>query len=233
MTNWHEIWNKRVIPSHDQPTDISLQDLLIADGFDSGAGTLNSLEAWGKYIGFISGKISLAPQDSIFEIGCGSGAFLYLWYKEGHEVGGIDYSRNLVSLARVVLKGMDLRVMDAISVSTDEKYDIVLSNGVFHYFRDYIYAEKVIERMILKAKKSIAILEVPDLAKKDESETARRGALPCGEYDKKYEGLPHLYYQKEWFNEISRKYGCRIEIFEQNIDGYINSPFRFNIVMKK
>jgi trans-aconitate methyltransferase len=233
MTDWHEIWNKREIPSPDQQKDINLQDLLLADGFDTGAGTLNSLESWEQYIASISNKIGLAPKDSIFEIGCGSGAFLYLWYKEGHMVGGIDYSQNLVSLARRVLKGMDLRVMDAISVPTDEKYDIVLSNGVFHYFRDYSYAEGVIERMIRKARKTIAILEVPDLAKKDESETARRGALPCGEYDKKYEGLSHLYYQKDWFDEICRKYGCRIEIFDQNIDGYVNSPFRFNIVMKK
>jgi ubiquinone/menaquinone biosynthesis C-methylase UbiE len=233
MTDWHEIWNKRVPASPDQPTSVTLQDLLNADGFDTGAGTLNSLDTWEKYIAFISGKLGLTPKDSIFEIGCGSGAFLFLWYKEGHKVGGIDYSENLVSLARDVLRGMDLRVMDAISVPTEAKYDIVVSNGVFHYFGDYSYAERVIERMILKAGKTIAILEVPDLAKKDESEIARRGALPPGEYDKKYKGLPHLYYQKEWFDEISRKYGCRIEIFDQNIEGYVNSRFRFNVVMKK
>jgi ubiquinone/menaquinone biosynthesis C-methylase UbiE len=232
MTDWHEIWNKRSITPLDQSKDISLQDLIRADGFDSGAGKVNS-EDWIDYIRFISQKIDLAPGDSLFEIGCGSGAFLYIWHMEGHRVGGIDYSENLVSVARQVMKGMSFGVSEAIEVDTEEKYDIVLSNGVFFYFKDYSYAKKVLERMILKARKTIAILEIPDLAKKEESESARRAALPKGEYDKKYEGLSHLYFEKGWFTRFSDKYGYDTEIFDQNIKGYGNSQFRFNVVMKK
>jgi cyclopropane fatty-acyl-phospholipid synthase-like methyltransferase len=233
MTDWHEIWNKRIIPGPDQSEDIGLQDLLTADGFDTGAGKLDSLENWEHYIRFISRKIDLAPEDSIFEIGCGSGAFLYLWFEQGHRVGGIDYSENLVTLANQVMKGMNFRVSEASRVDTDEKFDVIVSNGVFHYFRNYAYAKKVIERMMAKAKKTVAILEIPDLAMKEESEMARRAALPEGEYDKKYEGLDHLYYEREWFTRFADNYGYKIEIFDQDIKEYANSRFRFNVVMKK
>jgi trans-aconitate methyltransferase len=233
MTDWHEIWNRRVIYGQDQTKDPGLKDLLMADGFDTGAGTLNSLKNWEEYIALISQKIDLAPEDSIFEIGCGSGAFLYLWFREGHRVGGVDYSENLVSLANQVMKGMDFRVSEAIHVDTDEKFDIVVSNGVFHYFRDYAYAKEVVEKMMKKAKKTVAILEIPDLALKEESEKTRRAALPEGEYDRKYRGLNHLHYEREWFTRFSDTFGCSIEIFDQEIKEYANSRFRFNVVFKK
>lgn len=230
MTDWHEIWNKRTMQGLDQSEDVSLQDLIFADGFDTGAGKINS-DDWVRYIRVISENIDLAPGDSVFEIGCGSGAFLYVWYTEGHVVGGIDYSGNLISFAKKVMKGMDFRVSEAIEVDTAEKYDIVLSNSVFQYFKDYTYAEKVIERMITKAEKTIAILEVPDLAKKEESETARRGGLP--EYATHYKGLEHLYYEKGWFTRFSDKFGYKIEISDQDFNNYGNSRFRFNVVIKK
>jgi ubiquinone/menaquinone biosynthesis C-methylase UbiE len=230
MTEWQEIWNKRNVQGLERSKDIGLQDLIFADGFDTGAGKINS-EDWVHYVRAISRNIDLAPGDSVFEIGCGSGAFLYVWYTEGHRVGGIDYSGNLIALARHAMKGMNFRVSEAIEVDTDEKYDIVLSNSVFQYFKDYAYAETVIERMITKARKTIAILEVPDLAKKEESETARRAGLP--EYDTNYKGLDHLYFEKGWFTRFSDKFGYKIEISDQDFKNYGNSRFRFNVVIKK
>jgi len=233
MKTWHEIWNERQIQGLNQSNDIGLQDLLIADGFDTRLSNLSSLENWEEYITLISKKIDLVPRDSIFEIGCGSGAFLYLWYKEGHPVGGIDYSENLISIAQRVMNGMNFQVSDAIDVNIDEKYDIVVSNGVFQYFKNYSYARKVIERMAMKARKTIAILEIPDSAKKEESESARRAALPEGQYEKEYTGLEHLYFEKGWFTQFSDEFGYDIEIFDQNIKEYSNSKFRFNVVIKK
>ncbi len=232
MTDWHEIWNRRGISAGSRMEDITLQDLLIADGFDTGAGKLD-LENWEGYIHYITEKIDLSPEDSIFEVGCGSGAFLYLWFLKGHRVGGIDYSQSLVSLAKFVMKEMDFQVSEAIALDTHEKFEIVLSNGAFHYFRDYAYASEVIEWMMAKATKTVAILEVPDMALKEESERARRLALPEGEYNKKYEGLRHLYYEREWFTRFADASGYTIKIFDQNIKGYGNSRFRFNVVMKK
>jgi len=229
---WNEIWCERQLQGLYHSEDICLQDLIFADGFDTKTGKVNS-EDWAHHIREISKKIDLTRGDSIFEIGCGSGAFLYLWYNEGYRVGGIDYSENLIQIANQAMKGVNFLVSDANKVDTEERFDVVLSNSVFQYFRNYSYAKEVIERMILKARKTIAILEIPDLAKKEQSESARRAALPEGEYEKEYTGLEHLYYEKDWFTQFSDIFGYNIEIFDQDFKNYGNSQFRFNVIMKK
>ncbi|MBK8538235.1 MAG: hypothetical protein IPL59_26010 [Candidatus Competibacteraceae bacterium] len=87
--------------------------------------------------------------------------------------------------------------------------------------------------MIRKAKIAIAVLEVPDLQTKRESEMLRRDALSQEEYDKKYTGLEHTYYQRGWFSERARKHGFRFELLDQNITNYAQSKFRFNCLIFK
>lgn len=79
---WEEIWNKREI-SHEYN---GLEKLLRADGFDSGAGKI-SIDRWIEYTEYIKQEIDIQPSDSIFEVGCGCGAFLYPYYLKGHLVG--------------------------------------------------------------------------------------------------------------------------------------------------
>jgi ubiquinone/menaquinone biosynthesis C-methylase UbiE len=232
MTSWQEIWNNKTITGIKKTQEFNLQDLIYVDGFDNGAGKIE-LEYWKQYINSISQLINLEPTDTIFEVGCGSGAFLFLWYKAGHKVGGIDYSGSLISIAQCLIKNQDFQVLDAIDMDIYPKYDIVISNSVFHYFKDYNYATEVIERMLLKAKKTVAILEIPDLAKKVQSENARKFAMPEGEYEKKYADLMHLYYNRNWFYQFSEKYGHGIKILDQYIEKYGNSKFRFNVIIKK
>lgn len=227
MNKWKEIWNKRNVSA-----ETTLEELLKEDGFDSGAGKMG-VEAWREYGKFIHEKLKLNGDDTIFEIGCGSGAFLYLFYELGYKVGGIDYSEVLVNKAKVIMPKMEINVAEAIDLDSSKKNDIVVSNGVFHYFPNLEYAEKVIEKMINKAFKKVSILEVPNINLQEESEKARRGMLPKGEYEEKYKDLPHLYYDQNWFYEIGRKYNCKVNTFPQNIKGYGNNKFRFNCIMEK
>lgn len=43
--------------------------------------------------------------NSVYEVGCGSGANLYLLKNRGIQVGGIDYSRSLVDTAKKIVGG--------------------------------------------------------------------------------------------------------------------------------
>ena len=228
MNRWKEVWAKRTLSDSCK----GLQELIYADGFDSGAGKID-IGHWKDYVTFIYQKIGVKKNDSIFEVGCGCGAFLYLFYGMGHKVGGIDYSASLIKIAEDTIENMDFKVCEAIDIDTREKYDIVISNGVFHYFPDLNYSESVVKKMLDKCKRAIAILEIPNLVLKEESENVRRGALLTGEYKKKYEGLGHLYYEKDWFYEIGEKYNCGVEMFDQNIKNYGNNNFRFNVIMRK
>lgn len=231
MTKWKEIWEKRDTSNLDH-YGIHLQDLIRADGFDSGAGNVD-LDSWKLYITFISDKIYLEMEDSVFEVGCGSGAFLYMWYLQSHVVGGIDYSPSLITLAQNAMNGQDFALAEANQLDINNKYDIVISNSVFSYFENYVYALDVLEKMASKARKTIVILDIPDSALQVDSERARMEALSPQEYKRKYTDLSHLYYDKKWFVHFAENHKYTIEIFDQNIQNYGNSQFRFNVVLKK
>jgi len=82
MDNWKKIWNK-----DDRINQIILECLIKADGFDSGAGSF-SVEDWKIYTQEYFEKLGISSGDSIFDVGCGSGAFVYPLYLQKHKVGG-------------------------------------------------------------------------------------------------------------------------------------------------
>ncbi|ORM38546.1 hypothetical protein A2G94_06370 [Francisella endosymbiont of Ornithodoros moubata] len=127
---------------------------------------------------------------------------------------------SLINIAKEYFNEGDFIVSEASKINIDIKYDYVISNSVFFYFPNYEYAEEVINRMISKAIKGIAILEVNDLNLKEESMVIRKGYLSNKEYEKRYTGLEHLYYSKQWFINIAHKNNLRVEIEQQNINNY-------------
>ncbi len=228
MDKWRDIWNKKKLPNRSS----LLQSLIAADGFDSGAGKILE-ENWLRYVEWIITVLMIKVGDSIFEIGCGAGAFLYPFWKRGHKVMGVDSSETLIDIAKNVMSNVSFSVCNANAISLDDKYDYVISNCVFHYFPDLEYAEQVLVKMIQKAVKKVMVCDVPNLALKEQAEIFRRGELPQGEYDVKYKGLEHLYYSKSWFQEKLAEYNSHLEIFDQNINDYGNNHFRFNVVISK
>lgn len=228
MSDWKTIWNRRKCDG----TAATLAELLAADGFDQGAGKID-VAAWERYAELVSGWSNLEKGDSLFDVGCGAGAFIYPFHRAGHRVGGIDYSESLVAVAKQTMGGADFAVAEARDLNESRVYDLVVSNSVFHYFPDTDYAELTLRKMIRKAVKTVAVLELPDLDLQEEAEKARAGALPAGEYEKKYSGLRHKYYSRKWIEDMGGRYGCRVQIFDQQIDGYGNNRFRFNALFHK
>ncbi|MBI2552381.1 class I SAM-dependent methyltransferase [Candidatus Uhrbacteria bacterium] len=224
---WKKIWDSRSA----SPAAINtLERLIRLDGFDTGAGAVEVAD-WEMYAKRIAENLGIKAGDSLYEVGCGSGAFLYPFWQSGHRVGGLDYSPVLIEEACKTM-GSDFICREAVALEEEPLYDVVFSNSVFQYFSTLAYAEAVIARMIKKAKKSIAVLDVPNKALEMEAENVRRGKLSPNEYDQKYKDLPRLYYSKEWFEELGAHYGAEVEISRQEIQGYGNSPFNFNVVMR-
>lgn len=234
--NWQRIWENRDITNADS-TNVSTNDildhLLSIDGFDSGTGKISS-SAWVSFINNLIGDVKIEKSSSIFEVGCGAGAFLYPFYKNGNVIGGIDYSEKLIKQCNTFFQSNCFKTCEANQIEIVPEFDFVFSFSVFFYFPDLSYASKVLKLMVEKAKKAIIVLDVPDLTKKTECENLRRKQYPPGEYEKKYQGLNHLYYPKDWFREQSLSLKCsQIHIFDQNIKGYFNSKFRFNCILNK
>jgi trans-aconitate methyltransferase len=234
MTDWPEIWKNRSCNVAGAAPSSTLVDLLRANGYDTATGMI-SAEDFEQYTRSIHEICQIRPGDSLYEVGMGAGAFLLPWYLRGHPVGGLDYSSALISLAQKTMPayGRAFTVGEAARLSTRKRYDIVLSNGVFLYFPDLQYAFGVTEKMIQKSKKAIAILDIPDLAKREITLKYRRESLAPGEYEEKYRGLDHLYFPRSWFQEISDDHGLDIRILDQQMPHCGNSRFRFNVVMMK
>ena len=236
LNRWKEIWNNR----EDFLDKIDINDskqvfleLKRADGFDITDGGI-------PYDGLLAQyqetkeELGLSAGDSIFEIGCGAGANLYLFHLEGIEVGGLDYSEKLIGILRKVFGKGELKeciCCEAVDCPTDIQYDAVLSNSVFSYFPDYAYAEQVLERMLAKCRRSIGLLDIHDVEREQAFKEYR--IRNTEDYEERYKDLPKLFYPRSFFEEFARKNGMDIRFKESTVEGYWNNAFVFNCFMER
>ena len=166
--------------------------------------------------------------NSVYEVGCGSGVNLYLFQrlKGVKKLGGLDYSSNLIEIAKGVLDEADLICDEAANVSAEPEYDVVLADSVFQYFQDTAYGEKVLERMWLKTKKMLIITEIHDIDRKEEHLAYRRKCVE--NYDEKYAGLDKTFYSKEMFQKFAERVNAKCMIVEPQNDLYWNNRFVFD-----
>ena len=223
---WHDVWSRRTLPDGDAPT---LEDLIVADGFNTGHGDIEA-DAWVEFTSRTYELFDLKLGDSLFDVGCGSGAFLYPAGRRGIDVGGIDYSTSLIEIARLAMPDGSFEVCDADELETDPSADVVMSFGVFLYFPSLEYARQVVARMCRKATRAVAIFEIPDLALADQALEARQAvAGGAAAYAERYEGLGHLSFSTEWVRAALEEEGLiDVTVEPQSIRGYGNGDFRFN-----
>jgi trans-aconitate methyltransferase len=226
--SWRDVWGRRCLPEG-QPVD--LQNLLDLDGYDTAASRVDAV-SWREYVYAIAQRFSLSNGSSVYEVGCGAGALLCgLRELLDVDVGGCDFASPLISIARRAIPKGDFIVSDATKFPLSPPYDVVLANGVFHYFPDLTYARRVLDRMTTKARRAVAILEVPDEATREMSESMRRQMLSPKEYERKYRGLDHLYFPKSWFSDMAKALSMECNFLDIKIPGYAQSSFRFGVLL--
>ena len=145
--HWKEIWNQRKPLADGLTGDWAhvFLELKRLNGYDV-MGDGIPLDAFLNFNAGLVELLDLAPGKSVYEVGCGAGANMYLMQHEGMIVGGSDYAEGLVETAqRIVLEARELAAMEAADIPTEEKYDAVYSCGVFSYFPDHAYATRVLE----------------------------------------------------------------------------------------
>lgn len=206
-----------------------LSALMAADGFGTGFGKVDEAN-WAAYVDATAERLGITPGSSVLEVGCGAGAFLYELYRRGCAVSGIDRSPALVEYARRAMPEGRFEVADASELDLAEPVDAVVSFGVFLYFPSLPYARRVVERMAGSARSVVAVLDVPDRARRAE-DLARRRELAGGAeaYEELYRGLDHLYFDRAWFTRALVACGLAdVHVADQDLVGYGHSPFRFN-----
>ena len=228
---WRAVWN-RSTSSNDRLTG-RWQDVLLelkrANGYDVMEGGL-PLETFIGHDKQMRELLHLSPGKSVFEVGCGAGANLYLMQRDSIMVGGMDYSPPLVDTARTVLPdALELSCGEADKLSTERTYDAVFSAGVFSYFTGTDYARRVLTRMLEKSRGALGLLEVHDIEKEDAYHAFRRASIP--DYDERYKGLDKLFYPRAFFEDFARKHDLTVTFPTVDMPGYWNTPFIFNCFM--
>ena len=71
----------------------------------------------------------------------------------------------------------DFAVAAADQLPSEPVFDAVVSFGVFMYFPDLAYADRVLAAMTAKARTAVAILDVPDLSLRDAAMSDRIAAF--------------------------------------------------------
>ncbi len=238
INKWQTIWEKREISNNIYTCTNPLkvyEQLKKIDGYDLTNVSLKALLAQHEIIknniaqGFADKNFKNVK--SIYEIGCGCGANLYLFEQEGLTVGGGDYSKTLIDTALKILKSSDIKHAQAVDISPVPQYDVVLSNGVFEYFFDLEYAKKVLEIAYQKSREAIALVDVYDETKKEDFYNFRRQKVK--DFDKLYEDLPKLFYSREFFINFAKEHNMKIEFKKPTLEGYWNNDFIFSVYMYK
>jgi trans-aconitate methyltransferase len=223
-SRWAEVWAKRGVDL--DVTDLS--NLIVINGFDSQAARVDA-ESWRVHARAVANYLSLRRGESVFEVGCGAGAFL-LPFAElfGADVGGVDLSERLIEIARLVLPEGDFICGQASALEPSPQKDYVIAHSVFQYL-GLNEAEETLRRMVAKARNSVLVLDVPDESTRNDSESFRMAGFTREQYETRYSGLPHTYYEKEWFSEVSAGLGKRVDFFETKMSGYLQAKYRFGV----
>lgn len=228
---WKEIWNRRrpVTGGLTGDWEHVYLELKRLNGYDVMEGGV-PLEALLNFHSGLVELLDLTPGKSVYEVGCGAGANMYLMQREGMIVGGSDYAEGLIETARAVVpNAREMGAMEAADIPTEEKYDAVYSCGVFSYFPDHAYATRVLERMLEKSRYAIGITELHDRAKRQDYLTFRRANIP--NYDERYEGLGRLFFRREFFEDFTREHDLQIVFPALRMADYWNEPFIFTCFM--
>lgn len=234
--DWKRIWDKRIINNRVLKEGTTLDvfvELKRSNGFDTQGGNISANELIRQYettkqMLFRDGGNHEA---SVFEIGCGSGANLYLFERDGFRSGGIDYSQSLVDIAKKVLVSQDLICGDALQCPVIPQYDSVFSNSVFCYFESVEYAQSVLDLMLQKAKYSIGLIDIHDISTYEDYIAFRKKTID--DYESKYASLPKLFFDKKMFEEYAEEHNLDIVFSESEVKGYWNNPFVFNCFLYK
>lgn len=233
MQTWHHVWqNKGLNRILDDPRSGNvLEALMDLDGYNSPTSS-PLIEDHEVQFRQAVDALGIGPADTVFEVGCGAGAFLYWLSSRCSSVGGLDYAESLIAHARRALgPEADLQHGEARTLAIAPQYDIVLSNGVFIYFPNEQYAYDVLRRMIHKSRRAIGILDINDAEHRHEFERIR--AISQGEQRGRYQGLEQLYLSRGFFEEVASEIGISCRIDEPRTPNSINAKFRYHVWLKK
>ncbi|MCL2420991.1 MAG: methyltransferase domain-containing protein [Defluviitaleaceae bacterium] len=97
-------------------------------------GNHNFVTEYGK--GLLEYITDDTADQSILDLGCGTGELTYELAKKAGTVIGIDSSQSMIQKAKATYPQIEFHVMDACKLIWQNHFDVVFSNAVFHWIPD-------------------------------------------------------------------------------------------------
>jgi trans-aconitate methyltransferase len=117
-------------------------------------------------------------EQTILDLGCGTGTLTAQLASLGSKVMGVDASRNMIDKAKEQYGNLEFRVCDALALPFEAEWDVVFSNAVFHWISDH----DALLAGIHKALKPQGLLVCEFGAKGNIVSVEKGFAEACGEY---------------------------------------------------
>lgn len=166
--------------------------------------------------------LALKTNDTLLDVGCGAGLLTDQLVNHSDVTVGVDASPEMLRRARKESKFIKVIALADHLPFPDESFDKIFCHSIFQYFPNHQYATKVVTEMIrvMKPGGRCLIMDIPDIAKeKAYTKVKTRDS----------HNLKRIFYSKEWFARLV----SNAEIFEQKIQDYGNSQFRFDVLIRR
>lgn len=175
-----------------------------------------------RLISSIVDKLDLNENDNLLDVGCGAGMITLPLEDYVSEVIGIDASVSMLRHIPEEAKTNVLASMADMMPFYDNVFDKVLCHSIFQYFPNKEYAEKALKEMyrICKSGGKIYVVDIPDAEKEGDYNLEKKT---------EYHNLTRIFYSKESFLNIFPS----AQIFNNELEGYGNAQYRFNILLEK
>lgn len=202
------MWEKKGNSTHKDIGSDSLWDLIIMNGYDSGADGISFFD-WNLWIQGIKAEIpNYANVSSWLDAGCGSGAFLFS-QDNRIELFGFDYSATLIERAGQFFRASGKPAQLIVGDITDSRLSLPQTDIISCVSSLQYVPEKIgllfFGKMLDFAQVGVLIAENPNKKFQEVSQQFRSGNLNYDD-DEKYN---HTYYAIEDFNQIAAQRGFK------------------------
>lgn len=120
--------------------------------------------AWRERVEHVAETLDVGPGTTVFDVGCGAGAFLLPLWENRYRVGGLDEDASLLALARQAMPDGQFIVGRPWEVDPAESWQVVVASRGLDTCRTLDEARGLLARMTAKASYAVALLGIREVA---------------------------------------------------------------------
>jgi cyclopropane fatty-acyl-phospholipid synthase-like methyltransferase len=181
---------------------------------------------WFKYI---QQHFQINEQDSILDVGCGSGLFLKYFCKITNKIFGADASQGQLDNAGLICPEAILIKSDALNVHyLNYKFNRIICNSVFMYFPDLTYAKNVLMHF-KKISSKDAKIWIGDNSYPSDNEMDKKTFRRRTMSDK----MEMQHYPVTFFDNCAKELNLKGKKIDQKIPGKATAINRYDYLFEK